>query len=59
MLTVAICGYLATFGHFQIAATENVEKSKSGISITQPLFVSVTIFSSKYMFLLVGNLKNW
>ena len=39
MLTVKILGYLASYGHLQISAME-IEKTKSGISIAELLFVT-------------------
>ena len=39
MLTVTILGYLASLGHFLIAAVEIVDKPKSGISAAE-LFVT-------------------
>ena len=41
MLIVKLCGYLAAFGHFQMATTENGNMSKSGIFITQSLFMTL------------------
>ena len=41
MLTVKNWGYLAALGHFEIVAAENGDKRKSGISITQPLLLTV------------------
>ena len=41
MLTVKNWGYLTTLGHFEIVVAENGEKPKSGISITQPLWMTV------------------
>ena len=41
MLTVKNWGQLATLGQFEIVAEENGEKPKSGISITQPLLLTV------------------
>ena len=41
MLTGKNWGLLATLGHFEIVAAENGEKPKSGISITQPLLLTV------------------
>ena len=41
MWTLNNWGYLAAPGHFEIVAAENGEKPKSGISITQPLLLTV------------------
>ena len=41
MFTVKNWGYLAALGYFEVVAAENGEKPKSGISITQPLLLTV------------------
>ena len=43
------CGYLASLGHFQITATENGEKSKSGIFVTQRLSMTVLPYLPQIM----------
>ena len=47
MLTVKNWVYLTALGHFEIVATENGEKPKSDIYITQPLFVTVLPINPK------------
>ena len=44
MLRVKNWGYLVILGHFEIVAAENGERPKSGISITQPLILTVLLY---------------
>ena len=50
MLTVQIWGYMTSLVQFQITAAANSENLKQGISITQPLFVTVLPYLSQNIY---------